>query len=255
LVVQPRQKQKIICSTTLRSERHHCQENLQGSRHSKANKNIIPINAIHRMATCILLRLVPHSAEVTPRVAIADRKHSLKFMKDQKKREALAKKYLDLRLEYSKSDDYNPYSTDLLDIQESAHDFLADGEFELAIRETDRGLKTNRLNIRLLIIKAAALRGLHRVDEADNLRTMWMSLVDSILLNGDGNSFDTAFQVISIDEEHALLDLFKLKQTAQMLAEHNGKHFDVIDAVGDDGVETSMYFDIEIPIKWSDLKD
>lgn len=49
----------------------------------------------------------------------------------------------------------------------------------------------------------------------------------SILQSGDGRSFETAYQVISIAEEYAILETLNLRPGAQTLCSHGEQHFDV----------------------------
>jgi hypothetical protein len=89
------------------------------------------------------------------------------------------------------------------------------------------------------------------LEKADEIRRTWISLVDSIVRQGDGKSFETAFQVISVDEEYAVLAVFGLVRVEQSLVEHGGSEFDVLTVRSrKSGNEFQLFFNIDIPKKW-----
>ena len=169
-------------------------------------------------------------------------------------REARAKEATEARMAYSTSKDYDPYgwNTDIVTvkIEKQARKLMDMSEFEEAIAEAEHGLKADPFNVQLLIIKAAALRAMGRAEEADIARHQWIAIVDSILLSGDGRGFATAFKVISVAEEYALLAVMNLKRSKQSSVEHDGSKFDVL-IVKDNktGQESEIYFNVDIPRK------
>ena len=166
-------------------------------------------------------------------------------------RESRALTYRKMRIEYSKSKDYDPYASGLEEIQLNADRLLEEGKFDECLEQVEDGLVIYRFNIQFLVDKAAALRAIGKTKRADEIRAKWMSLIDSILLGSDGSSFESAFQVISVAEEYAVLNLFRLRPTKQMLVEHEASEYDVVNvATDDDGTERSIYFNVDIPKKW-----
>jgi hypothetical protein len=156
-----------------------------------------------------------------------------------------------MRIEYSKSDYYNPYAEGLAEIGLSADKLLKEGKYDQCLKKVAEGLAIDRFNILLLINKDAALCVTGKIEEANEIQTKWMSLFDSIQLSGDGSSFESAYQVISIAEEYAVLAIFGLEPTLQTLVEHEGSFYDVITiAKNDDGVKGPIYFNVDIPTKW-----
>ena len=87
-------------------------------------------------------------------------------------------------------------------------------------------------------ITATALTKLGRAPEAQEHIRMYRGLVDSILASGDGRTPQTAFVVISIAEEYAILRVFQLKPARQALIDGG------IDAitVENDGRTATIYF-------------
>lgn len=169
----------------------------------------------------------------------------------KKDRAARMRAHLKMRMEYSKSEDYNPYAPELGKIQMNSGRLLEEGKYDQCLEKVEEGLSIDGLNITLLVDKAAALRGLGKTKQADEVRAKWMSLIDSIVMNGDGTSFESAFQVISIGEEYAVLGIFDLQPGMQKLVVHKGSEYDVIDVPVDaEGTKKSIYFNIDIPRKW-----
>ncbi len=168
-------------------------------------------------------------------------------------RELNARRYTAVRLEYAASKTYNPYASGVSEAIKKSDDLLQEEKFQETIEEAAKGLALDRLNIQLLMVQAASYRQLGEIEKANELRKKWMGLVDSVLASGDGKSFATAFHVISVDEEYALMTLLKLRLTQQSLVEHNGSQYDLMDVLSSEtGNESRLYFNIDIPKGWLD---
>jgi len=167
-------------------------------------------------------------------------------------RAARAEVYLKIRLQYAESTDYNPYASGLYEIRRKSNELLDKGDFEGAIQEAAKGLAIDRLNIRLLMTQAAAYRAKGDLQKANETRQTWTSLIDSIISHGDGKSFETAFQVISTEEEYAVMIVaFGLDRGEQGLFEYNGSYFDVFTVQsGESGDESKLFFNVDIPFRW-----
>ena len=82
-------------------------------------------------------------------------------------RTARAEEHRKMRLQYAESTDYNPYESELGEIRRRSRALLDKGDFEGAIQEAAKGLEIDRLNIDLLVIKAAAYRTKGDIRKAD----------------------------------------------------------------------------------------
>lgn len=87
-------------------------------------------------------------------------------------------------------------------------------------------------------ITATALSKLGREPEAQAHVRMYRGLVDSILASGDGRTPGTAFVVISISEEYAVLRVFQLKPARQALLDGGIDAF----TVSAEGGTATIYF-------------
>jgi len=166
-------------------------------------------------------------------------------------REERARKAREERLAYAASADYHPYDTRNRDSQKSVSDLLDQGKFPEAIAEAQKGLAVAPYDIDLLVLLAAAYRESGDIANADKAREQWMALVDSILRSGTGHDFATAFQVISVAEEYAVMRLTGLHSEQQVLVAHEGSEFDVV-TVKDPrtGTVRELHFNVDLPKKW-----
>lgn len=160
-----------------------------------------------------------------------------------------------LRLAYAASAAYNPYASQVGESRKRSSELLDKEDFAGAIVEAAKGLEHDRYNIQLLMTRAAAYRAAGDIAQADETRGRWMALMDSILESGDGRSFETAFQVISVDEEYAVLRIFRLEMENQRLIDHEGHQYDVLEARAPKSGDTlTIYFNIDLPKQWLDKR-
>jgi hypothetical protein len=168
-------------------------------------------------------------------------------------REERAKKATEQRLAHAASADYQPYDSKNRDCQKSVNDLLNQGKFPEAIAEAQKGLAGAKYDIDLLVLLAAAYRESGDTANADKTRERWMALVDSILRSGTGRDFASAFQVISVAEEYALMRVLGLQAGDQSLVAHEGSEYDVVTTKNPrTGATLVLYFNVDLPKKWLD---
>ena len=140
----------------------------------------------------------------------------------------VAQKYLQLRMEYTKSDNYEPrpfYHGLVAD----ATDLYRQGKYDEVLEKIAPTLEKDPYSLKLLPIKRYALAQLGKTNEAHAVHETYMGIVNSIFISGDGHSPKTAMRVISIDEEYAIVrDFLGLRPVAQALISHNGHSYDVL---------------------------
>lgn len=130
---------------------------------------------------------------------------------------------------------------------------LEKGEFTQAIATAAEGLRHAPYSIDLLVVLASAYRESGDLAKADETRARWMGLVDSILRSGDGRSYKTAFHVISINEEYAVLRMLRLQPGNQSLQEHGASQYDVMQVqVPSSDKPVELFFNIDLPKQWLD---
>ena len=89
------------------------------------------------------------------------------------------------------------------------------------------------------IVRATALEHLGRAEEADHHRSWMRGLFEAVLATGDGKTAETAYHVIAVYEEYAMLRFFRYEPRGQALT---GNGIDALSVVAE-GEERTIYFD------------
>jgi hypothetical protein len=87
-------------------------------------------------------------------------------------------------------------------------------------------------------VTAIALTELGKPHEAEKHIQWYRGLIDSVLASGDGKSAETAFTVISVEEEYAILRAVKLHRKSQALSQDK---IDILTVEGESG-ESTIFF-------------
>jgi hypothetical protein len=157
----------------------------------------------------------------------------------------------DLRMAYTRTDDYRPYTHDTahLDALKAA---LRENDLDAALEAVHHLLDNNYLDIEAHM--AADYLYLQQEDEARSAyhRTFAKGLLDAITATGDGRGPDSAFIVISVPEEYTVLKVLGLKPSQQTLVQHAGHWFDVFDVPHPNRGSAKLYFNIDLPRGWLD---
>jgi uncharacterized protein DUF4919 len=93
-------------------------------------------------------------------------------------------------------------------------------------------------------VAAAAHKHLGDVPAAQKEHDITAALMKSIM-TGDGSTQETAFTVITVHEEYALLHILGLDVTRQTLVNENGHGYDLMSTVDGDGKTRDFYFKID----------
>jgi hypothetical protein len=78
--------------------------------------------------------------------------------------------------------------------------------------------------------------------------------MESVLKSGDGRTPESAYTVISTDEEYAFLGVLGLKMKTQSLIKVKNSSYDLLEVVDKEGNGMKIYFNIDIPFNWLDNK-
>jgi len=155
-----------------------------------------------------------------------------------------------LRLAYAESPGYDPYDPPA-DVEESVSRALTEGDVQGAVQAIRRELEADYLDI--VTHSMAALAYKRAGDDANAAfhMTFASGLVQSILDSGDGLSFSTAFVVIDVGEEYAVLRVLRLQPLAQSLHADGQHQFDVIECVNSEtGKKLEIFFNVDIPMRY-----
>ncbi len=166
-------------------------------------------------------------------------------------RAAKARECEELRMKYAASDAYRPDDDVVADLHTQCSEQMLNKDYAKAIELAERGLKRNPYHIQLLMLQAAAYRASGNEAKADEIRTLWFGLMDSILDSGDGLSYGNAFRVISIEEEDAVLRALQLTSTEKRSVERRGHQYDVLAAEDTKNRQRrDVYFNTDLLRKW-----
>jgi hypothetical protein len=114
-------------------------------------------------------------------------------------------------------------------------------------------LKTNFLDMITHVYAATAYQSLKDKKKADYHQAVYLGLINSIVTGADGESPKTAYTVISVDEEYAVLNAYGLQRTANTVLDEGGHKYDVLTVTDKTtGVTSKVYFNIDLVWKGYD---
>lgn len=146
-----------------------------------------------------------------------------------------------LRRAYAKTSSYRPDDPALTALHRQMAEALQKGDDASAIRIARQVLARDYVDIDAHRVLA---RG---ADAPDFHRAVADRLLQSILDSGNGKAPETAYLVVSTDEEYSVLDHLGLQASAQSLVEQQGHYYDSLLVIGDAGKPFNIYFNIDLP--------
>lgn len=154
-----------------------------------------------------------------------------------------------LRIAYSQTPQYNPYSED--ENMPLMLQALNDKAYPKAL---EYARKINEKNFTDLDAHFGARMACREMgDQAcyDSHHTTLANLIDSIMNSGDGTTPESALQVITTREEYIILKVLNLQPKQQRLQQVGAKAYDVFEVVDPENNQTLvLYFDVTIPYNW-----
>ncbi len=117
-----------------------------------------------------------------------------------------------------------------------------------AIEIADKVLAKNYLDIDAHIVSALAYNAKHDAEHEKLHNFVAEGLCRSILASGDGQTLETAYVVISVDEEYTILRVLGWHLKEQTLLEGGGHHYDKMDVFNSKTrQQATVYFNIDRP--------
>jgi hypothetical protein len=162
--------------------------------------------------------------------------------------------YTKLRMLHTQSPGYGPFRFD-----SKSHHTLSNamdiGDISAALDALHQLLSVCYLDIHAHMLAIDIYEKLGDSDLETYHMKFAMGLLDSIIRSGDGTSFETAFVVISAQEEYALLRVLSLEPIMQSFREHEGHKYDVFESPHPKtGKIIEVFFNIDLPMDWLDHK-
>lgn len=150
-----------------------------------------------------------------------------------------------LRMLYPKMPWYRPYDESRNALRDKMLQTLAQKKYQDVLQKAYKILAKNVVDLESHMVAHLAHLHLKNSEQSSFHRAVLQGLLDSILASGDGNTPQTAFVVISPEEEHMVLKTLNLSFKAQSLIQNDGHWYDKIDTG-----ERDVYFCIDIPYGW-----
>ena len=152
-----------------------------------------------------------------------------------------------LRLAYADNPPQDAVDTDP-DLSRSMFSSMSEKKYGKAIEYAEKIMEGKFVDIDAHLVASAAYKEKGNSEKEKFHRYVAEGLIKSILSSGDGKSQDTAFTVISTDEEYVILRVYGLMPGTQSLQSANGHHYDRLDAINPETNEkVTLYFNIDRP--------
>jgi hypothetical protein len=157
--------------------------------------------------------------------------------------------YGQLRDAYAASAGYDPYSHGGDDDKALAAALKADDCVNV-ISSANRLLDTNFTNISAHVYASTCARKLKDESSAQYHRKVAQGLLASIAHSGNGETPQSAYVVISVDEEYAFLATSGRRVTDHSHVQFGPHECDAMDVVDGSGVKETIYFNVDRPWAW-----
>lgn len=151
----------------------------------------------------------------------------------------------DLRMKYAASPQYDPEEGS--DSAKDMYGKLNAKDYDGALKTANAVLAKQYVNIDAHMVASAAYEGLNDTAAAKFHHDVVVGLVRSILASGDGTSTATAYKVISVGEEYALMRVMGLMPSKQSYLHEGKSSYDQMTMVNrKDNSTVIRYFDITL---------
>ena len=162
--------------------------------------------------------------------------------------------FTSLRIAYSETKDASPFGADH-ESRRVMNVAAMDGQCADAIKLADDILAKFYLSPDAHAAKSKCYSELKDPAKAAFHKSIYLGLINSVLAKGDGNTFDTAYRVITIEEEYAVMKALGYTVWAQDY-ERRGDHLcDVLRATDNKTKQAvKLYFNVDIPARLEQKK-
>jgi len=157
--------------------------------------------------------------------------------------------YMDFRIAYTKTSNYNPYGVFGSDEKKKKSlEYFEKKKFKKAVKTLEPVLDSDYTDIMAHFFLSLFYEELKNTDKANFHLSISRGLMRSIVESGSGKSAKEAMTVISVREEYVTLQGMGFSVKSQALVEDNGSAYDAMTVVDDEtGEEKVFYFNVDIP--------
>ena len=151
-----------------------------------------------------------------------------------------------LRFAYFETSDYNPMAGMLA--YRSLWGTVSQSNWPEAVKQAEAVLSKNYVDVNAHMVAYVAYRQQGDEEKAKLHRRWADGLLDSIKSGGDGKTPQTAWHVISISEEYAVLRALNLRPVGQALIKADGHSYDEMKTIDPQtSAEVKYYFNVDRP--------
>jgi hypothetical protein len=155
--------------------------------------------------------------------------------------------FLRLRQVWTHSDSYTAFADNA---EGSMIDAAQAKQYDTALGIAREILTRNYLNLEAHLVAVLSCTELNDAECVAHHRYVARGLVESIYASGDGKTFETAFVVVSVDEEYALLRLSPYDVESQSLVKSGKSSYDVLSVKDrETGEQTKVYFNVDLELE------
>jgi hypothetical protein len=161
--------------------------------------------------------------------------------------------YTLLRLAYSRSKAANPFGAEH-DARSLMNAAVIEKRCDEALKMADTLLATTYVSADAHVAKSTCYRVAGDNVKADFHKAIYLGLINSILAKGDGNSTESAYTVVTIEEEYAVMKALGYTAWAQTFVRQGEHTFDVVSGTNDVSKGSAkFYFNVDIPVSLENL--
>ena len=150
--------------------------------------------------------------------------------------------FFDLRMSYTRSKDYKPSNPELDSLRKKMIQELNSKEYKNAIKLADSILGKEFVDMYAHYTCYYAYSALSDSVKASYHVYIMDKLLNSVVESGDGKSKESAFLIISSNEEYFLIFIYKLQVSDKSFTNLNGEPFDVFKAIDPETKESFELF-------------
>jgi len=159
--------------------------------------------------------------------------------------------YRALRDAYAESPAYQPYGGNTDEPKRAMHDAFNAQDCAKVLASADKVLGEIFIDIEAHLLSARCFEIGGDQAKAGLHRAIARGLMDSIVASGDGKTTKSAFVVVTIDEEYAVLSALRWRLVNQALIDEDGHAFDRMEVKSATSDETAtLFFQIDRPMRW-----
>jgi hypothetical protein len=132
---------------------------------------------------------------------------------------------------YTQTANYHPDKPEEETALTKMQELERNGQYEEIVIYANELLKFSPFNLDALNHQVGAYERLDKQREMTEAVNRWVGIFDSILLSGDGTSFDNAYKIIAFSEEARMLEFLGMTLESRKLVAHNDKTYHFLTVV------------------------